>query len=95
MAFLFDCEVRNFEFRGRDSGVAKKSGHEYRRVRMEDPEGHSVEVSTSDERLFPTIDGMQKGVEYDCRLRVVATRDRAYCLLLAAVPTAELYVTAV
>lgn len=83
MAFAIDATIDDYEVRGVTAGVSAK-GNSFRSIRLESMGGYSVEISCTNEQLFPSVDNLNKGDMVSCLVRAVSGRDRSYVSLLTA-----------
>lgn len=84
MAFLLQAKINDYEVRGHSSGTSKK-GKEYMTLRIESQDGYTVELSCTDEDIFPDIKALKRGDIISCDVTAVSGKDRSY-ITLRSVP---------
>ena len=84
MAFLLQATINDYEVRGHTSGTSKK-GKEYYSLRLESKDGYTVELSCTDENLFPDIKALKRGDIISCEVMAVSGKERSY-ITLRSVP---------
>lgn len=83
MAFVVEFDLRNYEFRGTQSGVSAKTGKSWLSLVLESEDSRQVSVSVpADLRARVDSLGLCKGMLVDCRVRAVAGKDNSYVMLL-------------
>lgn len=84
MAFLLQATINDYEVRGHTSGTSKK-GKDFISLRLESKDGYSVELSCTDETLFPDIKALKRGDIISCEVMAVSGKERSY-ISLRSVP---------
>lgn len=87
MAFVIQCELRNVEFRGLQSGVGRESGRPWMSLILEREDASQVSVTVPQE-MQPELYSMslRKGDLLNVDVRAVARADGQSYVQLVALP---------
>lgn len=84
MAYLLQATINDYEVRGHTQATSKK-GKDYMTLRLESKDGYSVELSCTDESLFPDVNALKRGDIISCEVMAVSGKERSY-ITLRSVP---------
>lgn len=87
MAYLLKATISDYEVRGHTRGTSKK-GKDYVSLRLESQDGYSVEVSCTDDTLFPDVEALKRGDIITCDVMAVSGKERSY-VSLRSVPVVQ------